>query len=69
MIPFYNPSKHLIRTKFVAHMNALALLRIQDYNYNNGTHGECMINYGFTHVKFVQNVAHVRFLMLGLANF
>ena len=32
--------------------------RIQ--NYNNGTHCGCMTNYGFNHVNFVRNVAHVR---------
>ena len=30
------------------------------HNYNDGTHFECTTNYGFTHVSFVQNVAHVR---------
>ena len=33
-----------------------------DFNFNNDdTHCECTINYGFTHVSFVRNVAHVRF--------
>ena len=34
-------------------------MRTQDYN--DGTHYECMTNYGFTHVSFVRNVAYVRF--------
>ena len=29
---------------------------VQDYN----THCECTINYSFTHVSLVQNVAHVK---------
>ena len=28
---------------------------------NDGTRCECMTNYSFTHVSFVQNVNHVRF--------
>ena len=33
--------------------------QIQDYN--DGTHYKCTTNYSFSHVSFVQNVAHVRF--------
>ena len=43
--------------------------QIQDYN--DGTHCKRTTNYGFTHVSFVQNVAHVRIFSsrAGLVNF
>ena len=37
-------------------------------DYYDGTHFECMTNYGFTHVSFVRNVARV-WSVVGLVNF
>ena len=31
------------------------------HDYNEETRCECMTNYGFAHVNFIRNVAHVRF--------
>ena len=30
-------------------------------DYNDGTYCECTTNYGFSHVKFVWSITHIRF--------
>ena len=50
------------------HMYVVTIVQMEDYNNDNTRH-TCTTNYSFTHVNFVQNVTHVRFLVAKLVNF
>ena len=43
--------------------------QINTRSYNDGSHCECMTNYGVIHVNFIQNVSHVRFFSSRVCEF